>query len=110
MMLKAFCLLDQKTGVHHAPIFFNHRGLAIRAAVDLGSDLSTSVGRHPHDYRLLCVGEFDDTVGRFFQSEVLEDFGTVGSILAAYGSTFRPVDPATATASEIIAARENGEV
>lgn len=64
MELLSFCLLDTKTGIHHPPFFVAHVGLAIRAIKDLGSDLNTSVGRHPADYQLVQLGTFDDNTGQ----------------------------------------------
>lgn len=111
MKLFACALFDTKTGIFHAPLFFAHKALAVRAALALASDPGNTVGRYPYDYRLHCLGSFDDGTGTFsHSSEDAEDFGTVGALLAASGAQPRPVDPATATASEIIAARETGEL
>lgn len=63
MILKAFSLLDTKTGAFGTPFFMHHAAAAIRACVDLGGDLSTTVGRHPADYALVEVGTFDDQTG-----------------------------------------------
>lgn len=65
MILKAYSFLDTKTGIFSTPFYFLHEGQAIRAAIDIGSDLSTSVGRHPADYHLYFIGEFDDNTGLY---------------------------------------------
>lgn len=64
MMLKAFSLLDTKTGAFGTPFFMAHVGQAIRACVDLGQDMNTTVGRHPADFVLCEVGSFDDVTGQ----------------------------------------------
>lgn len=102
MFLKAFCFLDIKTGIYSQPFFMPHRGLAIRAALNLGNDLNTDIGKHPHDFRLILVGEFDDSVGALHSIQS-EDFGTVGAILAQHD---RPKQLSEMTASEVIAVRE----
>lgn len=116
MMLKAFSLLDTKTGVYSQPNFFVHKGQAIRGYTELGSDMSTVVGRHPYDFRIFLVGEFDDSVGIFHTCPV-EDFGTVGSLVDAAVSerkrsapellepNGRGPDLSRATAAEVVAAR-----
>lgn len=63
MITKAFALYDTKAGMFHAPFFMPHMGQAIRAVIDLGTDLNTTVGRHPSDFALYDLGTFDDSTG-----------------------------------------------
>lgn len=80
MKLKAFCLLDTKAGIFHVPFFMAHVGQAVRACIDLGSDLSTTVGRHPADFALCEVGAFDDQTG-VLEAVPPQQLGTVASML-----------------------------
>lgn len=80
MLLQAFCLLDTKTGIHHAPWFMAHFGAAIRTVQDLASDSNTIVGRHPADYCLMEIGTFDDQTGHL-QSCVPRSLGTAVSFV-----------------------------
>lgn len=82
MILLAYSLLDNKTGHFSPPFFMNHRGHAIRAIIELGTDRNTTVGRHPADFTLCEVGVFDDQVGRFTSDETIH-LGTVLSFLPA---------------------------
>lgn len=82
MQLKAFSLLDMKTGIFNTPFFLSHVGHAIRACTDLGQDRNTTVGRYPSDFTLVEIGSWDD------QTAVLErcnpiSHGTVSSFLPA---------------------------
>lgn len=82
MQLKAFSLLDMKTGIFNTPFFMSHVGQAIRACTDLGQDRTTIVGRYPSDYQLVEVGTWDD------QTAILErcnpqSHGVVSSFLPA---------------------------
>lgn len=63
MILKAYCFLDTKVGSYSMPMFFAHEGHALRAVVEVGSDLNTVVGRHPNDFHLYFIGEFNDQTG-----------------------------------------------
>lgn len=63
MILKAYAFLDTKIGVFSQPFFMAYEGHAIRAAIELGSDLSTAIGRHPADFNLYLIGEFNDNTG-----------------------------------------------
>lgn len=60
MILRAYSIFDTKALNYHAPFFMNTNGQAVRAFSDLANDLNTTVGRHPADYILYCVGTFDD--------------------------------------------------
>lgn len=82
MILKAFSFLDTKTGHFNTPFFMPHHGQAIRVAVDLADDLSTTIGRHPADFVLCELGEFDDQTGAF-KSAVPVQLGVVTSFLPA---------------------------
>lgn len=68
MILKAFCLLDTKTGMHDAPFFMAHVGQATRAVADTASDTRNLIGRHPSDFCLMGIGEFDDQTGTLHPS------------------------------------------
>lgn len=65
MLLRAFTVLDVKTGIHNVPFFVPHPGIAHRMFADLAGDMSTSIGRHPADYVLVEIGSYDDNTGRF---------------------------------------------
>lgn len=93
MILKAFSLLDTKTGAFGAPFFMHHAAAAIRACIDLGGDLNTTVGRHPSDYALCEIGAFDDQTG-VLQPIPPHNLGTVAGFLPAptqRGPLFQPV-------------------
>jgi len=106
MFLRAFCFLDVKTGFYSQPFFLVHNGAAVRAALDVGNDLNTSIGRHPYDFRLVRIGEFDDSVGLLLSGQH-EDLGTVGALLAQ-AELSRPVkQPSEMTAAEVVALRES---
>jgi len=72
MMLKAYSIFDNKALVYHPPFFASTHGAAIRSVTDLCNDLNTSVGRHPGDYVLYCVGHYDDSNGSLHPYSPLE--------------------------------------
>lgn len=63
MLLRAFTLHDTKALNYSPPFFQPNDAMAVRMLMDLVADLNTSVGRHPSDYRLYCVGTYDDAKG-----------------------------------------------
>lgn len=85
MFMKAYVLLDAKTGAHSLPMFFATDGAAIRAVIDIGLDGSTQVGRHPSDFVLYHIGGFDDSTGILHPLE-FHSFGSVASLLPRFNS------------------------
>ena len=63
MRLNAYSIYDRKTLAYHTPFFSVTDGAAIRSFTDLANDSNTNIGRHPADYVLFCVGEYEDQVG-----------------------------------------------
>lgn len=75
MVLKVFSVLDTKGDVFMAPFFFSATGQAVRAFSDLANNPDTVVSRHPGDYRLTCIGEFDDSTGRLVAYDQVQQLG-----------------------------------
>ena len=63
MMLRAYTVYDNKALQFHAPFFAATDGAALRSFDDLSNDPNTTVGRHPSDYSLYRIGEYDDSKG-----------------------------------------------
>lgn len=60
---------DSKVGVYAAPFCARSRGEAIRSFHSATLDDNLPFKRYPADYRLFCVGEYDDNVGRLYPAE-----------------------------------------
>ena len=87
MILKVFSVLDTKGDVFLPPFFMAATGQAIRAFPDLANDPNTVVSRHPGDYRLVQLGEFDDASGRLSSIEPM--------VLLGYAQDFKALGPVT---------------
>lgn len=81
MILKVYSLVDRLTGVHSHPFYMAHDQHAVRAAIELAKDRSTQVGKYPHDFELVRLGEFDDVVGVFGNGHRFT-FGLVSALVA----------------------------
>lgn len=105
MMLMAFSLLDTKTGHFSPPFFMGGRGQAIRAVMELGADMSTTVGRHPGDFSLVQLGQFDDQTGVLTPCHP-DVLGVVSSFLPAAAAgplfNFRPEEATGAISNGVI--------
>lgn len=65
MKLKVFSIFDEKAQVYSNPFFMPHVGQASRSFGDLVSDTSTQVCKHPEDFKLYQLAEYDDVSGHF---------------------------------------------
>jgi len=63
MILNVYSIYDNKTLTYAAPFYGPTDGFATRAVRDIVNDTGTAVGRHPGDYVLYCVGQYDDQRG-----------------------------------------------
>lgn len=63
MKTKMFCVYDSKALIFGVPFFMPKEQMAIRAFSDLVNDPSTLVSKHPEDFSLFYVGDFDDENG-----------------------------------------------
>lgn len=65
MKLQAFSIYDTAAKAFNRPFFQNTKGQAIRGFSDAVNDESTELWKHPEDYILFELGEFDDSDGSF---------------------------------------------
>lgn len=64
MKLNIFSVYDEKAQAYNTPFFQAHIGQAIRSFSDLVSDTKTTLNKHPEDYSLYHIGDYDDTNGK----------------------------------------------
>lgn len=87
MNLLAFSLYDTKALYFSPPFFMALRGQAVRAIIDLGTDLNTQVGRNPADFILYEIGTFNSDTGSLL-SETPVSLGPVLSYLPSQKPLF----------------------
>ena len=63
MIYKIFSVWDAKTEAYMQPFFSPTVGSGIRAFTDACSDPNSMLAKHPGDFTLQLVGEFDDATG-----------------------------------------------
>lgn len=64
MQLRIYSIRDSKGEIFNNPFFNKTHGEAERNFRDLVNDKQTTVGRHPEDYDLYHIGEYDDNTGK----------------------------------------------
>lgn len=75
MITKAFCVYDSKALVYGVPMFIPSVGAAVRSFADVCNDPDSVVCKHPSDFVLYEIGEFDDATGRLVAYEPLRNLG-----------------------------------
>lgn len=77
MLTNAYTLYDAKALVYSPPFYCSAHGQAVRMCMELASDPSTTVGRHPADFTLYCIGQFNDALGCLLPAEVREHISDI---------------------------------
>lgn len=54
-----YVIFDSKAGTYNTPIFFPTQAVAERSAIDALTDADSEIARHPEDYTMFCIGEYD---------------------------------------------------
>lgn len=63
MKQQVYSILDVKSSVFSQPFFMVSKGVALRNFGDLVNDPQTTISKHPSDFKLYFIGEFDDNSG-----------------------------------------------
>lgn len=58
-----FAVYDSKAEAYTTPFFDHAEGRAIRTFADCCNDPGHQFGKHPADYTLFQIGEYDDSLG-----------------------------------------------
>lgn len=60
MILQIFAVYDSKADAYLQPFFMPSKGQAMRSFQDLSNEPKTQFNKHPEDFTLFHIGEFDD--------------------------------------------------
>lgn len=63
MKVRVYSIYDEKSLTFAPPFIASTDGVAMRMLKELVDDNNNMVGRHPSDFRLYCIGIFDDQRG-----------------------------------------------
>lgn len=61
--MKVYAVEDVKAGLYQQPFSVVSNGVALRAFTDAANDERSDIGKHPEDYRLVLIGEYDEVHG-----------------------------------------------
>lgn len=63
MLFKMYAIYDMKSRQYASPMLAVNDEVALRMFEEIAADKSGQVGRHPDDYQLILIGEYDDSSG-----------------------------------------------
>lgn len=72
MKLQVFSVFDEKGGSYGTPIFVVNRGVAVRSFSDAVLQEGSEFAKHAGDYKLYCIGNFDNVSGALDRLSVPE--------------------------------------
>lgn len=90
MVTKLFAVLDTKVEAFQAPMSFRTRGQAIRAFQEACSDNNTQFCKHPDDFVLFEIGEYDEGNGVITPYEAKVPIGTPRELMGGRDNTRVP--------------------
>lgn len=70
MILNVYSIFDIKSKAFDIPLFITHTGQATRSFGDLVNDTRSAVNKHPEDYKLYHIGEWEDSAGKMTAYDV----------------------------------------
>lgn len=79
MKVRVFSVLDAKVGAFAQPWFSATLGSGIRAFVEAARDPNTTLAKHPADFELWQLGEFDDSTGEFLNDR--QNLGNAAALI-----------------------------
>lgn len=69
MKLFVVAIRDSAAVAFGIPQFCGSRGTALRSFTDACNDPQSAINKHPEDYELYCLGEYDDSSAAFYPLE-----------------------------------------
>lgn len=63
MKMQIFAVYDKKAVAYNLPFYYHQKGQAIRAFEDAVNDVQSPYHKHPEDFAIFHIGEWDDSTG-----------------------------------------------
>ena len=68
-MIKIYAIYDEKLEAYNRPFFLISDGVAIRAFQDEINNKESELSKHPEDYDLYKIGEYNEETGNITPNE-----------------------------------------
>lgn len=70
MKHKIYAIFDSKAEAMSLPFYYQHEGQATRTFSDWVNDPKTPYGKHPEDYTMYSIGEYEENTGEIIQDKI----------------------------------------
>ncbi len=81
-MLKIYTVFDSKPHAYLPPFFMKSNGEAVRAFSDTVNNPESSFNKHPEDYTLFELGNYDESTGKIETFDAMVALGNAVEFLA----------------------------
>lgn len=68
--MKIYSIKDQAVEAFAQPFFVKAQGVAVRMFMDETNNEQSQINKHPEDFELWYLGEFDDETGQITQPQI----------------------------------------
>lgn len=92
---KAFAVYDTQVGAFLAPFFLQTAGQAVRSFMDASKDPNMEFSKHPGDYTLFELAEYDEETGKFTNLPTPHSLGTALQFVAQGSPEIRDLNGVT---------------
>lgn len=75
MLLKVYAVYDSKVGLYNQPFFQRSKGEALRGFQEVANNPESMICRHPADYTLFEIAEYDEEKGLLSPHNVHQNLG-----------------------------------
>lgn len=100
MKTKMFAVYDAKAKMFAVPFFMQTLGMALRAFQDITGDPNTMIARHPEDFTLYEIGEYDDSTAEVVAKNPMQMIAVASEFKTARIQSLSPAPLAAADLPE----------
>lgn len=83
MKLKVFTVFDSKAELYLSPFYMRSRGEALRSFADTVKDSNSAFNKHPGDYTLFELGDYNESTGSFGLYDAKVNLGMAQDFLSS---------------------------
>lgn len=106
MIIRAYSVYDRKSLIYNPPFYAPTDGAAVRIVQDAANDPNSQLGRHPVDYVLFCVGDYDDQKGLLLAQTPLQHVMDIAALVEHQPNLWNGAGKAPDTLSDAVTGRE----
>lgn len=90
MKPKVYTVYDSKVSAYTQPFFLRTKGEALRGWMDVVNDGTTAFNKHPEDYTLFEIAEWDDQTAQFINHNTPVSIATALEVHQGYQNNPAP--------------------